>query len=113
MIVGSAAKSLSQISARTGFASSVTCRLRLPPGCPSCSAIAEGFNRFVVQLANQDVLRWAAVSWVPCPRSRRTSSEWPGGCPGLFVSAADLNIQLTVEQQREGGCIGSSRWQRG
>src|SRR6516225_10017045 len=28
-------------------------------GCPSCSAIADGFNGFVVHLANHDVMLWA------------------------------------------------------
>ena len=29
-------------------------------GCPSCSAIADGFNGFAVHLANHDVMLWAA-----------------------------------------------------
>src|SRR5437867_3187540 len=29
-------------------------------GCPSCSAIADGFNGFVIHLANHDVMLWAA-----------------------------------------------------
>src|SRR5215472_9551399 len=33
-------------------------------GCPSCSAIADGFNGFVVRLANHDVMLWA-VSQAP------------------------------------------------
>ena len=33
-------------------------------GCPSCSAIADGFNGFVVHLANHDVALWA-VSRAP------------------------------------------------
>ena len=33
-------------------------------GCPSCSAIADGFNGFVVHLANHDVMLWA-VSRAP------------------------------------------------
>ena len=28
-------------------------------GCPSCSAIADGFNGFAVHLANHDVMLWA------------------------------------------------------
>ena len=35
-------------------------------GCPSCSAIADGFNGFAVHLANHDVMLWA-VSRVPAP----------------------------------------------
>ena len=33
-------------------------------GCPSCSAIADGFNGSVVHLANHDVMFWA-VSQAP------------------------------------------------
>ena len=33
-------------------------------GCPSCSAIADGFNGFVAHLANHDVMLWA-VSRAP------------------------------------------------
>src|SRR5262245_40179948 len=33
-------------------------------GCPSCSAIADGFNGFAVHLANHDVMLWA-VSRAP------------------------------------------------
>src|SRR5918996_311911 len=33
-------------------------------GCPSCSAIADGFNGFVIHLANHDVMLWA-VSRAP------------------------------------------------
>ena|SRR3989442_225171 len=33
-------------------------------GCPSCSAIADGFNGFVIHVANHDVMLWA-VSRAP------------------------------------------------
>ncbi len=33
-------------------------------GCPSCSSIADGFNGFVVHLANHDVMLWG-VSRAP------------------------------------------------
>src|SRR6202163_3068584 len=36
-------------------------------GCPSCSAIADGFNGSAVHLANHDVMLWAA-SRAPLPR---------------------------------------------
>ena len=56
-------------------------------GCPSCSAIADGFNGFVVHLANHD------VSFGRCrgrrSRScRRTSGGWGGRFPGRPRSAA-------------------------
>src|SRR5262245_32055231 len=36
-------------------------------GCPSCSAIADGFNGFAVHLANHDVML-TAVSRAPLPK---------------------------------------------
>ena len=42
-------------------------------GCPSCSAIADGFNGFAVHLANHDVMLWA-VSRAPPFGSRHAAS---------------------------------------
>jgi predicted dithiol-disulfide oxidoreductase (DUF899 family) len=42
-------------------------------GCPSCSAIADGFNGFTVHLANHDVMLWA-VSRAPLERLQATSA---------------------------------------
>src|SRR5471032_3148307 len=39
-------------------------------GCPSCSAIADGFNGFVGHLANHDVA-FSAVSRAPLPKLQR------------------------------------------
>src|SRR5438105_15181766 len=36
-------------------------------GCPSCSAIADGFNGITIHLANHDVMLWA-VSRAPLPK---------------------------------------------
>src|SRR5437868_9136601 len=50
-------------------------------GCPSCSAIADGFNGIAVHLANHDVMLWACR--VGRPRScRRTGGGWVGRFPG-------------------------------
>src|SRR5258708_22306516 len=38
-------------------------------GCPSCSAIADGFNGFATHLANHDVMLWA-VSRAPLAKLR-------------------------------------------
>jgi len=50
-------------------------------GCPSCSAIADGFNGSVVHLANHDVTpaRCRGLRWRNC---RPTSSGWDGASPG-------------------------------
>src|SRR5436190_4011909 len=75
-------------------------------GCPRCSAIADGFNGFVVHLANHDVMLWA-VSRAPLDKlqtyKRRMgwSFPWASSFGGDFNF--DLNVSITEEQQREGG----------
>lgn len=75
-------------------------------GCPSCSAIADGFNGFAVHLANHDVMLWA-VSRAPLPKleayKQRMGWEfpWASSVDGRFNF--DFNVAFTEEQQREGG----------
>jgi len=75
-------------------------------GCPSCSAIADGFNGFVVHLANHDVMLWA-VSRAPLQKIQAYKQRmvWTFPWASAFGSDFnfDFNVQLTVEQQREGG----------
>jgi predicted dithiol-disulfide oxidoreductase (DUF899 family) len=47
-----------------------------PAGCPSCSAIADGFNGFTLHLANHDVMLWA-VSPSRVMNSRRLITRSP------------------------------------
>src|SRR5918999_1550404 len=74
-------------------------------GCPSCSAIADGFNGSVPHLANHDVMLWA-VSRAPLAKlqtfKRRMgwSFPWASSLGGDFNF--DFNVSLTQEQQREG-----------
>jgi len=74
-------------------------------GCPSCSAIADGFNGFVAHLANHDVMLWA-VSRAPLAKlqayKRRMgwTFPWASSFGGDFN--ADFNVRFTEEQQREG-----------
>src|SRR5579863_8613815 len=74
-------------------------------GCPSCSAIADGFDGFVVHLANHDVTL-CAVSRAPLAKlqayKRRMgwSFPWASSLGGDFNF--DFNVSLTEEQQREG-----------
>jgi predicted dithiol-disulfide oxidoreductase (DUF899 family) len=56
-------------------------------GCPICSAIADGFNGFVVHLANHDVMLWA-ISRAPSQSCRLTGSGWAGASPGHRRSRA-------------------------
>ena len=75
-------------------------------GCPSCSAIADGFNGVAVHLANHDVML-SAVSRAPLAKlqayKRRMgwTFPWASSFGGDFN--ADFNIWFTEEQQREGG----------
>src|SRR5688500_7934958 len=75
-------------------------------GCPSCSMIADGFNGFVVHLANHDVMLWA-VSRAPLAKlqayKRRMgwTFPWASSVGGDFNF--DFNVSFTEEQQREGG----------
>jgi len=75
-------------------------------GCPSCSAIADGFNGFAVHLANHDVMLWA-VSRAPFAKLKAYkqrlgwSFPWASSAGGDFNF--DFNVSLTEEQQRKGG----------
>ena len=75
-------------------------------GCPSCSAIADGFNGFVVHLANHDVTL-SAVSRAPLAKlqayKRRMgwTFPWASSAGGDFNS--DFSVRFTEEQQRKGG----------
>jgi predicted dithiol-disulfide oxidoreductase (DUF899 family) len=74
-------------------------------GCPSCSAIADGFNGIAVHLANHDVIVWA-VSRVPLAKLQAYKQRmawtfpWASSVGGDFNS--DFNVSFTEEQQREG-----------
>jgi predicted dithiol-disulfide oxidoreductase (DUF899 family) len=74
-------------------------------GCPSCSAIADGFSGFAVHLAHHDVMLWA-VSRAPLAKlqafKRRMgwNFPWASSLGGDFNF--DFNVSLTEEQQRAG-----------
>jgi predicted dithiol-disulfide oxidoreductase (DUF899 family) len=74
-------------------------------GCPSCSAIADGFNGVAVHLANHDVMLMA-VSRAQFPKlqafKRRMgwTFPWASSFGGDFNP--DFNIFFTEEQQRKG-----------
>jgi predicted dithiol-disulfide oxidoreductase (DUF899 family) len=75
-------------------------------GCPSCSAIADGFNGFVVHLANHDVALWA-VSRAPLAKLQAYKQRmgwtfpWASSLGSNFNF--DFNVSFTEEQQRQGG----------
>src|SRR6186713_2747440 len=75
-------------------------------GCPSCSAIADGFDGFAVHLANHDVML-SVVSRAPLARlqayKRRMGWTFPwASSAGDF--SFDFNVAFT-EAQQQGGTI--------
>jgi predicted dithiol-disulfide oxidoreductase (DUF899 family) len=74
-------------------------------GCPSCSAIADGFDGFVAHLANHDVTL-SAVSRAPLAKlqafQRRMGWNFPWAS-SLGDFNFDFNVSVTEAQQREGG----------
>jgi predicted dithiol-disulfide oxidoreductase (DUF899 family) len=75
-------------------------------GCPSCSAIADGFNGFTVHLANHDVMLWA-VSRAPLQKlqafKRRMGWTFPWASSFGSDFNPDFSVAITEQQQREGG----------
>src|ERR1700675_3679183 len=76
-------------------------------GCPSCSAIADGFDGFAVHLANHDVTL-SAISLAPLAKllayKRRMgwTFPWASSRGGDFNFNFDFNVSFTEEQQRKG-----------
>ncbi|EEF61422.1 DUF899 domain-containing protein [Pedosphaera parvula] len=74
-------------------------------GCPSCSAIADGFNGSVVHLANHDVTL-CAVSRAPLAKlqayKRRMGWTFPWASSSSTNFNLDFNVSYTQEQQRSG-----------
>jgi predicted dithiol-disulfide oxidoreductase (DUF899 family) len=74
-------------------------------GCPSCSSIADGFNGFVVHLANHDVTL-GAVSRAPLAKlqayRRRMDWTFPWASSHGSDFNSDFNVWFTEEQQRKG-----------
>ena len=75
-------------------------------GCPSCSAIADGFDGSAVHLANHDVTL-CAVSRAPLPKLQayKTRMGWTFPWASSFGTDFnfDFNISVTEAQQRPGG----------
>src|SRR5215469_10566809 len=74
-------------------------------GCPSCSAIADGFNGFAVHLANHDVMLWA-VSRAPLEKlqgyKRRMGWTFPWASSFNSDFNTDFSVRFTEEQQSQG-----------
>lgn len=73
--------------------------------CPSCSAIADGFNGFTAHLANHDVMLWA-LSRGALPKLQAFQKRMGWSFPWASSEGGDFNfdfnVSLTEEQQRTG-----------
>jgi predicted dithiol-disulfide oxidoreductase (DUF899 family) len=74
-------------------------------GCPSCSAIADGFDGFVVHLANHGVMLWA-VSRAPLANieayKRRMGWTFPWASSYGSDFNHDFGVSFTDEELRQG-----------
>lgn len=74
-------------------------------GCPSCSAIADGFNGLDVHLANHDVMLWA-VSRAPLGKLQAYKKRMGWTFPWASSNGGDFNfdfhVAFTEQQQRTG-----------
>jgi len=76
-------------------------------GCPSCSAIADGFNGFQIHLANHDVML-LAVSRAPLAKLQAYKRRLGWTFPWASSFGSDFNADYSVgfsreEQERNGG----------
>ena len=74
-------------------------------GCPACSAIADGFNGFVVHLAKHDVTL-SAVSRAPLAQLQAYKQRMGWSFPWASSFGSDFNydfhVSMTEEQQQSG-----------
>ena len=74
-------------------------------GCPSCSAVADGFDGIAVHLANHDVMLWA-VSRAPLAKLQAYKQRMGWTFPWASSSDSDFNfdygVSFTEQQQRDG-----------
>ena len=83
-------------------------------GCPSCSAIADGFDGSVVHLANHDVTLWA-VSRAPLAKLQAYKRRMGWSFPGRRRSTATSTTTSTWRTPRSSGSrepssTTSARW---
>src|SRR3989441_10840258 len=75
-------------------------------GCPSCSAIADGFNGSVVHLANHDVTL-AAVSRAPLAKLQAYKRRVGGTVSWASSSDSTFNYDFHVTHTKEEGAAGA------
>jgi predicted dithiol-disulfide oxidoreductase (DUF899 family) len=73
--------------------------------CPSCTAIADGFNGFADHLANHDVMLWA-VSRAPLEKLQAYKRRMGWSFPWASSFGSDFNYDFSAsltEEQRQSG----------
>ena len=86
------------------FLVTISCSGPTTAGCPSCSAIADGFDGIAVHLANHDVMR--AVSRAPLITAGVQAAHGVDVSLGVLVRQRlqlDFSVGFTEAQQREAG----------
>ncbi|HEX6469104.1 MAG TPA: DUF899 domain-containing protein [Streptosporangiaceae bacterium] len=78
-------------------------------GCPSCSAIADGFDGFVVHLANHDVTL-CAVSRAPLEKIRAYQRRMGWSFPWASSHGGDFNFDFGVAHTKEEWEAGAVRY---
>jgi predicted dithiol-disulfide oxidoreductase (DUF899 family) len=78
-------------------------------GCPSCSAIADGFNGSVVHLAHHDVTL-CAVSRAPLPKLQAYQRRMGWSFPWASSSGSDFNYDFQAAVTREQWLSGAAEY---
>jgi len=76
-------------------------------GCPSCSAIADGFNGITAHLMNHDVMFWA-VSRAPLAKLQAYQRRMDWSFPWASSAPSDFNADFSVyftEAERQAGTV--------
>jgi predicted dithiol-disulfide oxidoreductase (DUF899 family) len=81
-------------------------------GCPSCSAIADGFDGSVVHLANHDVTL-CAVSRAPLPKLQAYKQRMGWSFPWASSSGSDFNFDFGVAHSKQEWEAGTVRYNFG
>ena len=74
-------------------------------GCPSCSAIADGFNGIAVHLASHDVMLWA-VSRAPLAKLQAFEQRMGWSFPWASSFGSDFNYDYAVAFTDDQRCDG-------
>jgi predicted dithiol-disulfide oxidoreductase (DUF899 family) len=81
-------------------------------GCPSCSAIADGFNGSAVHLANHDVMLWA-VSRAPFAKLHEYEQRMGWTFPWASSYGSDFNFDFGVAATKEEWAAGAVKYNFG